>query len=181
MDERKFSDKNLHAWVDGELEQESDLIAREVSQCAESQAEVASVRRTGEYLREIVSEVETVEPLVALQNIRQRIEEAEAADNARLSQRIVRFWQDLKGPSRRALSGLAFAAALGAMVAPGATWFFGSEGASRDGAVLVDANTVVVESVEIEGSAKTVLFQPQGSNTAVIWIDTDEDVYEEKF
>lgn len=181
MDERKFSDKKLHAWVDGELDEGSGSIADEVSQCAESQAEVASVRRTGEYLREIVSEVETVEPLVALQNIRQRIEEAEAVENARFSRRVLNFWQELKGPSRRALAGLAFAAALGALVAPGATWFFGSEGSSSDEVTLAAASTVVVESVEIEGSAKTVLFQPQGSNTAVIWIDTDEDVYEEKF
>ena len=181
MNERKFSDKNLHTWVDGESGAPSDEVAREVARCPQSQKEVESVRRTGEYLREMVAEVETVEPLVALQSIRQRIDQAEEAEQARFPNRMGRLWRELKVPSRRALTGVAFAAALGALVAPGAAWFFGSSDNSSGPAVVAGANSVVVESVEIEGSAKTVLFQAQGSNTAVIWIDTDEDVYEEKF
>jgi len=180
MDEGKFSDEKLHAWVDGEAGLESDAVAREVDACARSQAEVKSVRITGEYLRESVQAVGEVEPLVALQNIRERIERAEALEQAGVRGKATLFWRDLWVSKRRALTGLACAAALGALVAPGALWLLSGEQPARQ-RVVAQSASVIVESVEIEGSAKTVLFQPQGSDTAVIWIDTDEDVYEEKF
>ena len=181
MDEGRFSDEKLHAWVDGETGLESEAIASEVNRCARSRLEVESVRITGEYLRESVQHVGEVEPLVALQNIRKRIEEADAIEKAGIRGRLTLAWRDLWVSKRRALTGLACAAALGALVAPGAMWMLGDfERPERDVGIAQSAS-VIVESVEIEGSAKTVLFQPQGSDTAVIWIDTDEDVYEEKF
>ena len=42
MDEGRFSEEKLHAWVDGETGLESQAIAREVATCAQSQAEVES-------------------------------------------------------------------------------------------------------------------------------------------
>lgn len=181
MDEGKFSDKQLHAWLDGETGLESEAIAREVEACPSSRAEVESVRITGEYLRESVKAVGDVEPLAALQKIRQRIDEANEVEQAGLGGRLTMFWRDVWVSKRRAVTGLALAAALGALVAPGAMWILGAYEQQDRGAELGQSASVIVESVEIEGSAKTVLFQPQGSNTAVIWIDTDEDVYEEKF
>ena len=79
--------------------------------------------------------------------------------------------------------GFACAAALGAVVAPAALWLMGSDGIGNQTATDGQPQTasVVVESVEIEGNAKTVVFQPQGSDTAVIWIDAGEEVYEEEF
>jgi len=181
MDEGRFSEEKLHAWVDGETGLESQAIAREVATCAQSQAEVESVRITGEYLRESVRAVGEVEPLVALQKIRQRIDQADEMEKSGLQGRLTVAWRDLWVSKRRALTGLACAAALGALVAPGAMWMIGEHQRSERDAGVSQSASVIVESVEIEGSAKTVLFQPQGSDTAVIWIDTDEDVYEEKF
>jgi len=181
MDEETFSDEKLHAWVDGEAGLQSDAIAREVAASPESRAEVESVRITGEYLREIVQEVGEVEPLVALQKIRQRIDEAEEVERTGLTGRVAVLWHDAWASRRKALIGLAFAAALGALVAPGVLWLLGTDTRGIDAPPVGQSASVIVESVEIEGSARTVLFQPQGSNTAVIWIDTDEDVYEEKF
>ena len=181
MDEGRFPDEKLHAWVDGETGLESQAIARELETCSQSREEVESVRITGEYLRESVRAVGDVEPLVALQKIRQRIEQADELEKSGMQGRLTLAWRDLWVSKRRALTGLAFAAALGALVAPGAMWMMGDRERSERDAGLGQSASVIVESVEIEGSAKTVLFQPQGSDTAVIWIDTDEDVYEEKF
>ena len=181
MTDKRFSDEMLHAYADGEAGEAHDAIEQELAQCALSREEVESVRITGEYLRDMVSQgVPEVEPLRALQSIRARIEEAESRS---AKSRWERFWQDFFASPKKIAMGLACAAALGAVVAPGALWLLSGDGIDGGAAVSGQPQTasVVVESVEIEGNAKTVVFQPQGSDTAVIWIDAGEEIYEEEF
>jgi anti-sigma factor RsiW len=181
MSDRKFSDELLHAYADGEAGEATAEIEQELLNCAQSQAEVDSVRITGEYLRDIVSQgVPEVEPLRALQSIRERIEQEEAKS---AKSRWTSFWEGIFASPRQMALGFACAAALGAVVAPAALWLMGTDGIDNYTATDGQPQTasVVVESVEIEGNAKTVVFQPQGSDTAVIWIDAGEEVYEEEF
>ncbi len=135
---------------------------------------------TGEYLRDIVTQgVPQVEPLRALQSIRERIEQEEAKS---AKSRWTSFWEGIFTSPRQMALGFACAAALGAVVAPAALWLMSTD--AIDTHTTTDGQpqtaSVVVESVEIEGNAKTVVFQPQGSDTAVIWIDAGEEVYEEE-
>ena len=116
----------------------------------------------------------------ALQSIRERIEQEEANS---MKSKWTSFWENIFTSPRQMVLGFACAAALGAVVAPAALWLMGSDGIGNHAATDGQPQTasVVVESVEIEGNAKTVVFQPQGSDTAVIWIDAGEEVYEEEF
>ena len=85
------------------------------------------------------------------------------------------WWDSLWENHRVALAGAAFAFALGALVAPAVLYFTGnSGGAGSQGFEPVRTASVTVESVEIEGGAKTVVLQPEGSSTAVIWIDSGD-------
>ena len=181
MTDRKITDEMLHAYADGEAGEYTAEIERALESCALSRAEVESVRITGEYLRDVVAEgVPEVEPLRALQSIRERIEQEEASS---MKSRWASFWEGIFTSPRQMVLGFACAAALGAVVAPAALWLMGSDGIGSHTATDGQPQTasVVVESVEIEGNAKTVVFQPQGSDTAVIWIDAGEEVYEEEF
>lgn len=181
MSDRKFSDEMLHSYADGEAGHEAHAIEQELNNCGESMAEVESVRITGEYLRDMVSDgVPQVEPLRALQSIRARIEEAESQS---AKSKWAKYWDGFFSSPKKVVLGFAVAAAMGAVVAPAALWLLSAGGI--DGETMANGQpqtaSVVVESVEIEGNAKTVVFQPQDSDTAVIWIDVGEDVYEEEF
>ena len=181
MTDRKIPDEMLHAYADGEAGEATGEIEKELETCAQSRAEVESVRITGEYLRDMVTQgVPEVEPLRALQSIRERIEQEEAKS---VKSRWATFWEGVFASPRQVALGFACAAALGAVVAPAALWLMGTGGIDGQSATdgQLQTASVVVESVEIEGNAKTVVFQPQGSNTAVIWIDAGEDIYEEEF
>jgi len=170
-----ISKEQLHAWADGEAGELSDKIAQHVATCEVCAQEVEVATRTGKILRHMVNQgVGPVEPLVALQGIRHRIEHNE--QRAPMA-RLLAWWDDLWAFNRRAVVGVAMAVALGALVAPGVVWLADSQTSDRMPAELGSDPTmasVVVESVEIEGNAKTVVYQPQGSSTAVIWIDTRE-------
>ena len=181
MTDQKITDEMLHAYADGEAGEKTAEIEKALESCALSRAEVESVRITGEYLRDVVAQgVPEVEPLRALQSIRERIEQEEAKS---VKSRWSAFWEGIFTSPRQMALGFACAAALGAVVAPAALWLMGSDGIGNHSATDGQPQTasVVVESVEIEGNAKTVVFQPQGSDTAVIWIDAGEEVYEEEF
>ncbi|SVE33716.1 uncharacterized protein METZ01_LOCUS486570, partial [marine metagenome] len=124
----------LHAYADGEAGDAAEAIRKELESCAESRAEVESVRITGEYLRDMVSEgVPEVEPLRALQSIRARIEQEEAKS---VKSRWAAFWDGVFASPRQMVLGFACAAALGAVVAPLALWWMGAGGI--DGQTVAD-------------------------------------------
>jgi len=67
MTDQKIPDELLHAYADGEAGERTAEIEKALESCAQSRSEVESVRITGEYLRDVVSQgVPEVEPLRAL-------------------------------------------------------------------------------------------------------------------
>ena len=74
---------------------------------------------------------------------------------------------------------------LGAVLAPSLAGFFASDGEKAPGRATKDgfqSASVIVESVEVEEDARTVVYQPDDGDTAIIWIDSstgsDRDVVE---
>ena len=173
MSNCRFSKEILYAWLDGEAGDATDSVVVHLTECPGCAQEVERVRASGKVLRTLVDEaVGEVEPLVALQKIRQRIDEQERRAQGFSLQR---GWDSLWENHRVALAGAAFAFALGALVAPAVLYFAGSSGGeAAQGIHPVRTASVTVESVEIEGGAKTVVLQPEGSSTAVIWIDSGD-------
>ena len=175
MSDCKFSRELLYAWIDDEAGEASNEVDQHVRQCAECAREVEDVRATGNQLRALVRDaVGEVEPLVALREIRARVEERESRS---FWATVTLGWESLWESHRRAVLGVAFAFALGALTSPLVMWWSSLEEADRPGA-WGDPRTasVRVESVEIEGGARTVVLQPQGSSTAVIWIDSGDGI-----
>jgi len=173
MSECRFSKEMLYAWIDGEAGQAAGSVAAHVTECEACALEVEEVRTSGDFLRQMIDDsVGDVEPLVALQKIRRRIEQQEQSER---SFSLKRWWDSLWENHRVALGGAALAFAMGALVAPGVVYWVGDsvEGGSISNQPVRTAS-VTVESVEIEGGAKTVVLQPQGSSTAVIWIDSGD-------
>ena len=173
MSDCGFSKEILYAWLDGEAGEDSDSVASHLAECQVCAQEAERVRTSGQFLRTLIDDaVGEVEPLVALQKIRQRIDEQERKSQGFSLQR---WWDSMWENHRVALAGAAFAFALGALVAPAVLYFTGNAGGEgSQGFQPVRTASVTVESVEIEGGAKTVVLQPEGSSTAVIWIDSGD-------
>ena len=173
MMECGFSKEMLHAWLDGEAGPAEASVAAQVAECECCAREVEKVRASGDLLRQMIDDsVGDVEPLVALQKIRSRIVEQEERERGFS---LKRWWSSLWENHRVAIGGAALAFAMGALVAPGVVYWVGDSG--EVGSMSnqpVRTASVTVESVEIEGGAKTVVLQPQGSSTAVIWIDSGD-------
>ena len=176
MDRCDMSDELLHAWADGEAGEMTDSVAEHVAHCSLCAEKVNAATRTGKLLRGMLQqELGSVEPLMALQEIRDRIDKNEQAT---LPGRFQSWWDGLWASQSNRFAGLAVAMAVGAIAGPLVVWFVGAlqdNPTSRDATNPIQAASVVVESVEIEGNAKTVVYQPQGSSTAVVWIDAQED------
>ena len=173
MSDCRFSKEILYAWLDGEAGEASDSVAAHIMECQGCAQEVERVRASGQFLRTLIDDaVGEVEPLVALQKIRRRIDEQERkAQGFSLQRWLDSLWEN----HRVALAGAALAFALGALVAPAVLYFTGNSGGEgSQGLHPVRTASVTVESVEIEGGAKTVVLQPEGSSTAVIWIDSGD-------
>ena len=175
MSSCKFPKEILHAWMDGEAGEVTQSAAAHVIECVECAREVESLRLAGSQLRSLIDDaVGEVDSLVALQKIRHRIE---ANEKNTLWGAFMEWCTDFWVFHRRAALGLAFAFALGALAAPAVVWWASlGGGVGVNGASGARTASVRVESAEIEGGASPVVLQPQGSSTAVIWIDSGDAV-----
>ena len=176
MSDCRFSKEILHAWVDGEAGEASGSVISHVTECPVCTLEVERLRASGQFLRDLVDEaVGEVEPLMALQSIRERIGPKQGPGG--VFSRLRLGWDRVWDKHRVALAGAVFAFSLGALVAPALLYFTGSStGRSLQGEQSARTASVMVESVEIEGGVKTVVLQPEGSSTAVIWIDSGDSI-----
>jgi len=173
MSDCQFSKELLHAWLDDEAGDWATEVEAHVGQCPLCAQEVGEVRTAGNQLRSLVYDaVGDVDPLVALREIRERIAEKEGRS---IWQAVLVGWQSLWETHQGAVLGVTLAFALGALASPLVLWLSSIE-ASDGISTWGDPRTasVTVESVEIEGGARTVVLQPQGSSTAVIWIDSGD-------
>lgn len=169
MTHPKLSPERLQMWLDGELsENEAVELEGRLAHEPEAEALVKSVRAVGDHVREWVDGgMGEVEPLRALQSIRQRIAEEEAASPMA---RLGRWWHDLWAFNRKALAGVGMAAALGAASAPGLMYWLG--GPSSQGTAPMAS--VVVESLEFSGNATAMVYRPTDSATTIIWVEPNE-------
>ncbi len=165
MSRCRYPRESLQAWLDGEAGRRSAQTRDHLERCRDCANLVDSWRRTGEELRQTVdAAVGDVEPLVALEKIRARIAETE---QRHLGARLRRWWQELWLFNRRAIAGVAVAAALGALAAPG-VFYVASRAALQ---VEPGAPAVVVESLEVGNNATAVVLGGEGGNTTLIWVE----------
>ena len=178
MSQCKYPREWLQAWLDGEAGKRSAQTRDHLEHCRDCANLVDAWRRAGEGLRQVVDDgVGDVEPLVALEKIRQRIADAEQRT---LVARVRRWWQELWLFNRRALAGVAIAAALGALVAPGVIYIANRAALEMDNGLQGPA--VVVESLEVGNNATAVVLGGEGGNTTLIWVEPgSDDGYSETF
>lgn len=160
----------LMAWLDGEAGKKAGRVREHLEHCSECANEVDAWRRAGDELRATVDAgVGDAEPLVALQRIRERIarKEEETA-----GARLRAWWNDVWLLNRRAFAGVAIAAALGALSAPGLLYWAGRDTLDMNGP---PAGAVVVESLEVGGNATAVVLSGDSGETTLIWVEPDGD------
>ena len=163
-----FPQRLLHAWYDGAAGADSSHVQAHVEECEQCAAEVQSLRQASEQLRDLVDAgVGRVEPLLALQGIRERIQEA---DQRSVVGRWRARWDEMWLLNRRAMAGVAAAVALGALSAPVAAWWLGRAGV--DVTQGVQTASVVVESLEYgDDAAAAVVYNADDGMTTLIWVE----------
>lgn len=162
-------DELLHAWVDGEAGKLAAEVRDFVDNHPEAKAEIEALRTLNRDLNELVDAgVGAVEPLIALSKIRQRIE---ARRQRSLAARLTAWWADVTMFHKKGLAGLAVAAALGALCAPGVVWLLRDRlPAAGEPSGNARMASVVVESLEVGGDAKAVVMQADSGTTTLIWV-----------
>ncbi|HSI02908.1 MAG: hypothetical protein ACAI38_00225 [Myxococcota bacterium] len=163
-------DELLYAWVDGE----AGARAAEVRDLVENDPAVAAkaegVRRLGRDMNAMVDaelEAEPVDPLAALAGIRKRIA---VRKERTLSARLSAWWDDVLLFHRKALAGVAVAAGLGALSAPGVVYLMRDRVLPQQGNGVV-ATSVTVESLEVGEDGKATVLHDDSGNTTLIWVD----------
>ena len=147
-------------------------LERHIERCEPCMLRMESLGPASTLLREAVDEeLGEVESLWAQARIQARLDSPEP--NSRLE--AISEWLNVQFGSRRRLAfALGGAMMLGAIVAPSIASLVGSdepasERARKDG---FQSASVIVESVEVEEDARTVVYQPDDGDTAIIWIDS---------
>jgi len=171
MSDCKFPKRQLMAWLDDQPDKQAERVRSHLEHCPACANEVDRWRQTAQQLRAIVDAgAANAEPLLGLQQIRARIAtKKERSLWLRLRQSCAELWL----LNRRAMAGVAVAAALGAMSAPALVYWLGSINPSNAGPLV---QAVVVESVEVGGSSTAlVLGADEGSTTTLIWVEPGDD------
>ena len=147
-------------------------LERQIERCEPCMVRMESLGPISTLLREAVNEeLGDVEALWAQSRIQARLENPEPSSFLD----TMSEWLNIQFGSRRRLAfALGGAMMLGAVVAPSIASLVGSdnegpEEAKRDG---FQSASVIVESVEVEEDARTVVYQPDDGDTAIIWIDS---------
>jgi anti-sigma factor RsiW len=164
------SDELLHAWVDGEAGARAADMRDLVENDPQIAAKAEGIRRLGRDMNAMVDaelEAEPADTLAALAGIRKRVAEAKART---LSARLSAWWDDVLLFHRKALAGVAIAAGLGALSAPGAVYLMRDRVLPQGGNGVV-ATSVTVESLEVGESGKATVLHDDSGNTTLIWVD----------
>jgi anti-sigma factor RsiW len=163
--------------MDGEAGERTAQTRDHVEHCRECQARIAAWKQAGATLRSTIDEeIGEVDPLLALQNIRDRIA---AAESRTLGSRLAAWWEELWLVNRRAVAGVVTAAALGALVAPVAVYLLGR---TVPATLELTGPAVVVEALEVGGNSTAVVWGGTGETSTLIWVEPGaEDSHEETF
>ena len=166
MGECYFPEEQLHRWLDAE--ESGPGAAEHLEHCETCMAKIEMWQGLGDECRDwLVDTAEHVEPLVALQSIRERIafEEKEP-----ILKRWLLAYSDLWACRRRLILGVGLAMILVVLTVPLA-------GLVSLGAQPYEAGmaAVVVESLEVEGGKEVVVYRSDDSDTAIIWFQGPHD------
>jgi hypothetical protein len=162
------SRRSLQMWFDGE-KKDTDLDVH-IQTCRVCRQEVETWSAWSECLEQsIQAQVAGVEPLEALQKIRQCIAHQ---DRESIFKRGVRRLQVLWFGHKRLALGIALSVILGIVSVP-----ISDYASTKETSDEVPLASVVVESLEVEGNAEAVVYRPEGGSTTVIWTQADDEVY----
>lgn len=167
------SDELLYAFVDGEAGARAADVRDLVENDPVVAAKVESIRQLGRDMNAMVDaslDADPLEPLAALAGIRKRIADRKART---LSARLSAWWDDVLLFHRKALAGVALAAGLGALSAPGVVYIMRDRVLPQQGSGVV-ATSVTVESLEVGESGKATVLHDDSGNTTLIWVDPGE-------
>jgi anti-sigma factor RsiW len=155
----------LSAWVDGEAGERGLEVQAHVEGCPVCVSRVSQLRQAQGLLRQhLDAAVGDIEPLLALQSIRARVEARNRHGGvARLRELSRELWLF----NRPALAGLGVAMALGALTAPFVVLWLGNRVAPPD--------AVVVESLQVQNNAKAMVVQSPETSTTLIWVEPAGD------
>lgn len=171
MSRCRWSEGQLSAYVDGESGHEEATIDAHLAGCATCRSTVSDLGAIGDALRADIDErLGEVDTGPALRQIRARIEEHRTS---RLRVRLGAWLEDQWWLHRRAIAGLAVAAALGALSAPAVVWWVGRQLQEQEDARVAG---VVVESLEVGDRSTAVVLREGGSTTTLIWVEQQEDL-----
>jgi anti-sigma factor RsiW len=172
----RFPKDWLQSWLDGEAGKRAAQTRDHLEHCRECAHMVDSWRRTGDQLRSLVDEgLGDIEPLVGLQRIRERVLEAERRS---LMGRLRWWWEEVWLFHRKALAGLAVAAALGALAAPGVIYVL-AQISGQSGPLSGPA--VVVESLEVGDNSTAVVWgSSEEGMTTIIWVEPGANAHHEE-
>ena len=150
----------------------SKVLERQIESCEPCMLRMESLSPVSGLLREAVTEeVGEVEALWAQARIQARLESPEPTS----WMDSVSEWLNIQFGSRRRLAfALGGAMMLGAVVAPSIAHFLATDESSPEQVKKngFQSASVIVESVEVEEDARTVVYQPDNGDTAIIWIDS---------
>ena len=158
-------------------------IERHLESCQPCMLRLERLGPVTSLFREAVDEeLGSVEALWAQSRIQANIDAPEAES---WYEHLAEWWNHQLGARRRLAFALGGAMMLGAVVAPSLAGFFASDSEEAPGRATKDgfqSASVIVESVEVEEDARTVVYQPDDGDTAIIWIDSgagsDRDIVE---
>jgi len=166
--------------VDGEAGARTSEVRDLVENDPAVAAKAEGVRQLG---RDIVAMVDSgigvgtgpdaVDTLHALSKIRERIAEHKART---VSGRLSAWWGDVLLFHRKALAGVAVAAALGMLSAPGVVWLARDHVGAQAPSPSAIATSVTVESLQVgdDGKGKATVMQNDGGTTTLIWVEPSE-------
>ena len=164
------SDELLYAFVDGEAGARTAEVRDLVENDPAVATKVEAVRKLGRDMNAMVDaelDADPVNSLAALAGIRKRIADRKART---LSARLGAWWDDVLLFHRKALAGVAVAAALGALSAPGAVYLMRDRVLPQQGSGVIAAS-VTVESLEVGEDGKATVLHDDSGNTTLIWVD----------
>jgi anti-sigma factor RsiW len=163
-------DELLYAWVDGEAGGRAAEVRDLVENDPAMAAKVEAVRKLGRDVNSMVDAglgPDAVDSLSALAGIRKRIADREARTFAA---RLAAWWDDVLLFHRKALAGVAVAAGLGALSAPGVVYLMRDRVLPQQENGVV-ATSVTVESLEVGEDGKATVLYDDSGNTTLIWVD----------
>lgn len=165
-----YSQELLFSYMDGAAGARAQEISVHVAQCPHCTAELAMHKASAQKLVTLVDRgVGEVDPLAALAKIHARVRQ-----NAEQSffHKVRAGWEDLITYHKKAVWGVAVAAALGALASP-AVVLWANRTVQNGGSGSAFAS-VVIESMQVEGNTRTVVYQGESSATTLIWVEPND-------